>query len=71
MIDCADPRRFEETANEMNMLLEETKLAGVPVLFFANKQDLISALPADEVQLEGRGRLKESDIQGAKADIHP
>jgi len=29
--------------------LEEDKLGGIPVLVFANKQDLISAVPADEV----------------------
>lgn len=34
---------------ELNNLLEESKLAGVPVLIFANKQDLINAVPADEV----------------------
>ena len=29
--------------------MEEDKLGGIPVLVFANKQDLISAVPADEV----------------------
>jgi len=31
--------------------LEESKLAGVPVLVFANKQDLPTALPASEVSI--------------------
>jgi ADP-ribosylation factor-like protein 3 len=29
--------------------MQEEKLAGVPLLVLANKQDLISALPADDV----------------------
>jgi len=37
---------------ELNSLLTEEKLAGVPVLIYANKQDLISALPAKEVRGE-------------------
>ena len=34
---------------ELNDLLEEEKLNGVPVLVFANKQDLMSAAPASEI----------------------
>jgi ADP-ribosylation factor-like protein 3 len=30
-------------------LLEEEKLAGVPVMIFANKQDLVNALKAHEI----------------------
>lgn len=41
---------FIETNAEFHSLLEEGKLAGVPVLVFANKQDLMSALPPDEVR---------------------
>lgn len=50
VIDCADRRRLEEAGVELASLLEEDKLAGVPVLVFANKQDLLSALPASEVR---------------------
>lgn len=34
---------------ELSELLEEEKLAGVPVMIFANKQDLVSAAPASEI----------------------
>ena len=51
VIDSADRRRLEETGVELGLLLEEDKLAGVPLLIFANKQDLLSALPASEVPL--------------------
>ncbi|KAI8917173.1 ADP-ribosylation factor-like 3-like protein [Powellomyces hirtus] len=49
IIDSADRRRLEETGEELHNLLEENKLAGVPLLVFANKQDLVSALPGDEI----------------------
>ena len=34
---------------ELRELLEEEKLLGVPVLVFANKQDLLNAAPSSEV----------------------
>ena len=49
VIDSADRRRMEETGIELGQLLEEEKLAGVPVLIFANKQDLLNAVPASEI----------------------
>lgn len=52
VIDSADRKRFEETSVEMNELLGEEKLAGVPLLIYANKQDLITAVPAGELAEE-------------------
>lgn len=49
VIDSADTRRLEETRVELQSLLDEERLAGVPVLIFANKQDLMSALSTSEV----------------------
>jgi ADP-ribosylation factor-like protein 3 len=49
VIDSADRRRMEETGIELQQLLEEEKLSGVPLLIFANKQDLLSALSASEL----------------------
>mmetsp|Transcript_13051 Transcript_13051/g.24374 ORF Transcript_13051/g.24374 Transcript_13051/m.24374 type:complete len:170 (+) Transcript_13051:35-544(+) len=49
VIDSADRRRLEESAMELRGLLEEEKLAGIPLLVFANKQDLVQAAPADEI----------------------
>ena len=51
VIDSADPGRLEETRVELDELLEQDKLNGVPVLVFANKQDLDLALKPDEVSL--------------------
>lgn len=49
VIDSADSRRLEETGYELAALLQEEKLAGVPVIILANKQDLATAFPPDEV----------------------
>lgn len=55
VIDSADERRTEECGVELNALLEEDRLSGVPVLIFANKQDLLSASSAEEVRRVGWG----------------
>jgi ADP-ribosylation factor-like protein 3 len=49
VIDSSDQRRLKETGVELSGLLEEQKLQKVPVLIYANKQDLANALPGDEV----------------------
>jgi signal recognition particle receptor subunit beta len=49
VIDSADRRRLEETGMELVTLLEEEKLSNVPILVFANKQDLLNALPSGEI----------------------
>lgn len=49
VIDSADRRRMEETGVELNALLEEESLSGCPVLIFANKQDLLTAMPPKEI----------------------
>jgi ADP-ribosylation factor-like protein 3 len=49
VIDSADSERLEEVNVEISRLLEEEKLAGIPLLVFANKQDLLSALAASDI----------------------
>uniref|UniRef100_A0A915E6M2 ADP-ribosylation factor-like protein 3 n=1 Tax=Ditylenchus dipsaci TaxID=166011 RepID=A0A915E6M2_9BILA len=49
VIDSGDKKRFDETALELQELLEEEKLRKVPVLIFANKQDLLTAAKASEI----------------------
>lgn len=48
VVDSAD-NRIEEAAQELMTLCNEPKLAGVPLLVFANKQDLISAQDVGEL----------------------
>eukprot|EP00759_Apiculatamorpha_spiralis_P008369 PhF_6_TR15418/c0_g1_i1/m.23905/K07944/ARL3; ADP-ribosylation factor-like protein 3 len=53
VIDSADRRRFEEAMFELDMLLRDEKsLAGVPVLIYANKQDLIHAWSSEQIKTE-------------------
>ncbi|ORZ37523.1 ADP-ribosylation factor family-domain-containing protein [Catenaria anguillulae PL171] len=49
VIDSSDKRRLEEAGLEFKQLLDEEKLAKVPVLVFANKQDLTTSAPPDEI----------------------
>jgi len=49
VIDSGDQRRLRESGGELQELLTEEKLNGLPLLIFANKQDLRSAVPADEI----------------------
>jgi hypothetical protein len=55
VIDCSDRRRIDETGGELQELLQEERLAGVPLLVFANKQDLLNAMKEDEVHECVRG----------------
>merc|ERR1712217_728965 len=59
VIDSSDRRRLEESGLELAELLAEDKLGGVPLLVFANKQDLLQAVPAEEISQE----LKLQDIK--------
>jgi len=49
VIDSSDTRRLEESGQELRELLAEDKLGGVPLLVFANKQDLLQATPAEQI----------------------
>lgn len=49
VIDSSDRRRIEETGVELQQILEEVKLAGVPILIYLNKTDLMFSLNAGEV----------------------
>merc|ERR1712083_1195017 len=47
VIDSSDSRRLEESGAELKELLAEDKLANVPILIYANKQDLGQAVKAE------------------------
>ena len=49
MVDSADEMRVQEVKDNLQELLSEELLAAVPLLVFANKQDLEMALDAPEV----------------------
>jgi signal recognition particle receptor subunit beta len=49
VIDSADRKRLEEGGLELKDLLAEKKLANIPLMVLANKQDLMTALKPQEV----------------------
>ena len=49
VIDAADEKRLMESGSELINLLKNEELSGVPLLIFANKQDMVSALDSDEI----------------------
>eukprot|EP01051_Picozoa_sp_SAG22_P013711 SAG22_NODE_1567_length_4104_cov_2.041698_2_plen_168_part_00 len=49
VVDSSDRKRLDETGVELNSLLEEDSLAGVALLVFANKNDLLTAAEASEI----------------------
>lgn len=49
VVDSSDEQRLEECKKELDELMNEEKLLKIPVLIFANKQDIATALDADEV----------------------
>lgn len=50
VVDCADRMRLDACRTELNILLEEERLAGATLLILANKQDLPGALSAQEIK---------------------
>ncbi|XP_055528533.1 ADP-ribosylation factor-like protein 3 [Wyeomyia smithii] len=49
VIDSSDRKRLEETGDELAELLLDDKLKNVPLLVFANKQDIAGSLKASEI----------------------
>jgi len=67
VIDSADKKRIMETGVELRNLLQEDKLQNVPLLVFANKQDILSALSTDEIISE----LGLKDLRGITWSMLP
>ncbi len=51
VVDSSDEVRLKECTEELQNLMQEDNLKNVPMLVFANKQDLQFALDAEEVPL--------------------
>lgn len=65
VVDSSDEDRLKECVEELTQLLTEEALQKVPLLVYANKQDLDLAMEPDEV-LEA---LKLTEIQGRMWNI--
>ncbi|KAG4067359.1 hypothetical protein HA402_000350 [Bradysia odoriphaga] len=64
VIDCSDRKRLLETGNELNELLIDEKLVQVPLLVFANKQDLSNVIKTSEIaETIGLTKLKDRTWQ--------
>lgn len=55
IIDSGDRDRLEEAVNELMDIMDHEKLNQVPILVFANKQDVKGALKIEEIQKHFEG----------------
>eukprot|EP01124_Arcella_intermedia_P021297 TRINITY_DN294_c1_g1_i1.p1 TRINITY_DN294_c1_g1~~TRINITY_DN294_c1_g1_i1.p1 ORF type:complete len:686 (-),score=167.36 TRINITY_DN294_c1_g1_i1:20-2077(-) len=68
MIDSNDKDRISEATYEMEKILKEEVLSKVPVLIFANKQDLPQAMTPYQVACELGLRNSFQEVQGVSSD---
>jgi signal recognition particle receptor subunit beta len=60
VVDSADRQRIDLCVEELNALLPEDELRGVPLVIMANKQDLPEAMKTDELsQRLGLSNIKD------------
>ncbi|CAM9457320.1 unnamed protein product [Discosporangium mesarthrocarpum] len=52
VMDSADVGRFEEARMAFDTVREQGELHGVPLMMFANKQDLPEAIPASDISVQ-------------------
>jgi ADP-ribosylation factor-like protein 1 len=71
VIDSSDPNRLATSRSELLTMLSEEELASVPVLVFANKQDVEGALKPGEISeklgLAGGEKGREWSVRGSCA----
>ena len=72
VVDANDRTRFAEARNELNWIMESDEMAGVPVVVFANKQDLpMAASPSEVADSLGLSKIRNRKwhVQGTNATI--
>ena len=71
VVDSADKERIEIAKQELEMMLQEEELKGVPVLVLANKQDQPNALNDQEVRGLINGMIERCvDMQWVSTDCN-
>ena len=50
MIDSGDSSKFNEGAKELEWVMKLKSIAGIPILVYANKQDLDTAVEPEEIE---------------------
>uniref|UniRef100_A0A6B2LR11 Uncharacterized protein n=1 Tax=Arcella intermedia TaxID=1963864 RepID=A0A6B2LR11_9EUKA len=68
VIDSNDKERISEATYEIAKILREDEVANIPILVFANKQDLPKAMTPYQVacELELRDSFQEEEIRSEK-----
>ena len=72
IVDSADRRRLAEAKNELDWILDSDEMRGVPVVVFANKQDLPqTATPSEVANSLGLSKVRgrKWHVQGSSATI--
>ncbi|KAI0303172.1 P-loop containing nucleoside triphosphate hydrolase protein [Russula brevipes] len=71
VIDSSDSSRLQTSRSELLTMLSEEELAGVPLLVFCNKQDIVGALKPDEISeqlgLAGGEKGRDWSVRGSCA----
>ena len=70
VVDASDRNKLVEAGKELELLLEQDKLSGVPLLVFANKQDLLTAMPPSDIAKKMKLhniKFRKYQIQGCSA----
>ena len=67
VVDSTDGKRLEETSLELDDLLNEEELHGIPVLVFANKQDMSTSKNPEEIAQA----MSLNSIRGRSWQIQP
>ena len=64
MVDSSDTNRLEETGEELSELLTDDKLREVPLLVYANKQDVAQSVTGAQIaESLGLHNIKDRDWQ--------
>lgn len=77
LIDAYDPKRFQESKNELDSLLTDEALSNCPVLILGNKIDKPGAASEDELRnyfglyqlTTGKGKVNRSDLPGRPLEL--
>eukprot|EP00052_Salpingoeca_macrocollata_P030634 m.320334 g.320334 ORF g.320334 m.320334 type:complete len:176 (-) comp23960_c0_seq1:26-553(-) len=67
VVDSADRERIDEAKQELHKILEDTEMKDVILLIFANKQDLKTAIPPEEIP----ERLNLRNLHGINWFVQP
>ena len=71
IVDSADLERIDEASEELHKLINEAELSNVPILIYANKQDLPKALSTAEITSRLSMNNQMNSIKNRKWVVQP